>query len=40
MTFTDEYRGAMNYNFKELEKIYAEIRIMRGENIREGLTET
>lgn len=37
LTFTDEYMGAMNYIFKELEKVGAEIQIMRGGNIRARL---
>ncbi len=40
LTFTDEYMGAMNYIFKELEKIGAEIQIMRGGNIRARLEGT
>ena len=36
-TFTEEYMGAMNYIFKELEKIGAEITIMRGGNVRARL---
>ena len=37
LTFTEEYMGAMNYIFKELEKIGADIQIMRGGNIRARL---
>ncbi len=37
LTFTEEYMGAMNYIFKELERIGAEIKIMRGGNIRARL---
>ncbi|MCC7573735.1 MAG: M20 family metallo-hydrolase [Candidatus Methanofastidiosum sp.] len=37
LTFTKEYMNAMNYIFKELEKIGAEIQIMRGGNIRARL---
>jgi len=37
LTFTAEYIGAMNYIFKELEKIGAGIQIMRGGNIRARL---
>lgn len=40
LTFTDEYMGAMNYIFKELEKVGAEIQIMRGGNIRARLEGT
>jgi len=37
LTFTEEYMGAMNYIFKELEKIGAQITIMRGGNIKARL---
>ena len=37
LTFTEEYMGAMNYIFKELERIGAEINIMRGGNVRARL---
>lgn len=36
-TFTKEYMGALDYIFKELEKVGAEIKIMRGGNIRARL---
>ncbi len=36
-TFTEEYMGAMNYILKELEKSGADIKIMRGGNIRARL---
>ncbi|KYC45630.1 MAG: allantoate amidohydrolase [Candidatus Methanofastidiosum methylothiophilum] len=39
-TFTQEYMGAIGYIFKELEKIGAEIKIMRGGNIRARLEGT
>jgi len=37
LTFTDEYMGALDYIFKELEKIGIDIQIMRGGNIRARL---
>ena len=40
LTFTDEYMGAINYVFKELEKIGADIQIMRGGSIRARLEGT
>ena len=37
LTFTEEYMGAMNYIFQELERIGAQVKIMRGGNIRARL---
>ena len=37
LTFTEDYMGAMNYIFKELERIGATIQVMRGGNVRARL---
>lgn len=39
-TFTEEYIGAINYILKEIEKIGADVRIMRGGNLRARLKGT